>query len=121
MLLWYNYNNRVNVMANKKAIKKKKNNSNSMVGILLLAVLLFLIVLVSTVFSDWNQIMKNNEQTKELSVYYERLLEEGASLNNEVIKLQDPEYVARYAREKYMYTKDGEIILKIIESEEKEK
>ena len=106
-------------MAKKKDGKKNKKNQTNMVGILLLAILLFLIVLVSTIFSDWSQIMSNNKQTEELSVYYERLLEEGASLNNEVIKLQDPEYVARYAREKYMFTKDGEIILKIVESEDK--
>ena len=105
-------------MADKKVSNKKKKKNKSMVGILLLAVLLFLIVLVSTVFSDWSKIAKNKEQTKELSSYYEQLLEEGASLNNEVLKLQDPEYVARYAREKYMFTKDGEIILKIIESED---
>ena len=28
-------------------------------------------------------------------------------------KLQNPEYVARYAREKYLYSKDGELILRI--------
>ena len=28
-------------------------------------------------------------------------------------KLQDPDYIARYAREKYSYSKDGEIILRI--------
>ena len=30
-------------------------------------------------------------------------------------KLQDPDYIARYAREKYLYSKDGEFILKIPE------
>ena len=49
---------------------------------------------------------------------YEILLEEEDSLNNEVIKLQDPEYVDRYAREKYLYTLDGEKILMIIDDEE---
>ena len=34
-------------------------------------------------------------------------------LKNEVSKLQDPEYLARYAREKYFYSKDGELILRI--------
>ena len=29
----------------------------------------------------------------------------------EVVKLQDPEYVAKYAREKYLFTKDGELII----------
>ena len=30
-------------------------------------------------------------------------------------KLQDPDYIARYAREKYSYSKDGEFIIKIPE------
>ena len=30
-------------------------------------------------------------------------------------KLQDPDYIARYAREKYFYSKDGEYIIKIPE------
>ena len=30
-------------------------------------------------------------------------------------KLQNPDYIARYAREKYFYSKDGEFILQIPE------
>ena len=34
-------------------------------------------------------------------------------LNSDIKKLKDPEYVARYAREKYMYSKDGELIIRL--------
>ena len=34
------------------------------------------------------------------------------------MKLQDPEYVAKYAREKYLYSKDGELIIKIVDENE---
>ena len=34
-------------------------------------------------------------------------------LSGQVNKLQDPEYVAKYAREKYLYTSDGEKIIDI--------
>ena len=71
--------------------------------------------LVSTVFTDWVKIIENKKETTELNTYYEELLEEQDSLKSEVVKLQDPEYVARYAREKYLYTKDGETILKIVD------
>ena len=33
------------------------------------------------------------------------------TLEGKVVKLQDPEYVAKYAREKYLYTSDGELII----------
>ena len=42
-------------------------------------------------------------------------LSEEEELKSEINKLQDPEYVARYAREKYLYSKDDEIIIKIEE------
>ena len=34
-------------------------------------------------------------------------------LESEVVKLQDPDHMARYAREKFGYTKDGELILRV--------
>lgn len=41
------------------------------------------------------------------------LQEEKANLKIEIQKLNNPEYVARYAKEKYLYSKDGEYVLKI--------
>ena len=38
---------------------------------------------------------------------------EEKKLESEVVKLQDPDYMARYAREKFGYTKDGELILRV--------
>ena len=40
------------------------------------------------------------------------LQDEEDVLNSDIKKLEDPEYVARYAREKYMYSKDGELIIR---------
>lgn len=96
----------------KKSTVKKKDNT---ITYLIIFIILFSIVLVATVYSDLRSITENINETKEYNKLYEELLEEEASLNSEVIKLQDPEYVARYAREKFMYTKDGELILKIVD------
>lgn len=41
-------------------------------------------------------------------------------LNDDIQKLKDPEYIAKYARENYMYSKDGEYIIKIEQEEQKE-
>lgn len=101
---------------NSKIKNKKianKNRFHFANWVLILA--LFVLILISTVFSDVVQIYKNNKEVKILEEKKSLLLEEEASLNSEVIKLQDPEYVARYAREKFLYTKDGEKILTIID------
>ena len=45
------------------------------------------------------------------------LKEKEEELKVDVERLEDPDYVARYAREKYMYSKEGEIILRLPEDE----
>lgn len=57
--------------------------------------------------------MNNKQQIASLTSYYDELLEEEASLTSEVTKLHDEDYIARYAREKYMYSLPGEFIIKI--------
>ena len=99
------------------AKEKVKLKSDASVKSLLIFVALFMLILIGTVFNDWTLIKENVRETEELNERYQTLLEEEASLNSEVIKLQDPEYVARYAREKYMYTKNGEKILKIVDGQ----
>ena len=78
-----------------------------------LFVLIF--ALVFSVFSDWTKIVQNKRKITELSANYTSLLEKEESLNSEVNKLQDSDYVARYAREKYMYSLPDEVIIRIPE------
>lgn len=112
-------NSTVNKSTKNVQVKTKpaKKNDTSRIGFLLFTVVMFLVILVSTVFSDLQQIKYNKEQTKLLSAHYTELLEEEASLSSEVTKLQVPDYKARRVREDLMYTKDGEIILKILEKD----
>ncbi len=98
----------------KKAVKQK-NEDAGYVTFLLVAIFIFIVILISTIFSDMMQIYSNRRETKVLQERYTSLLEEEASLHSEVVKLQDPDYVARYAREKFLYSKDGEKILRIVD------
>jgi cell division protein DivIC len=41
------------------------------------------------------------------------LKEKEQELSTDVLKLQDPEYIGRYLREKYYYSKDNEYIIKL--------
>ena len=88
---------------------------------------LYILVIISLVaffaykmYNYWPQIINNNKEIVDLKNNYEKLLDENEVLSSNVIKLQDPNYIARYAREKYLYSKDGEIIIKIIDEKEKE-
>ncbi len=111
-----NKNNSKNV---KQKVVKKSNmqKDKGYIAFLLLAVVIFIVILISTIFGDVVQIINNEKATQALKEKHTELLEEEASLNSEVVKLQDPEYKARYAREKFLYTKDGEKILTIIDKD----
>lgn len=99
---------------------KKKKFSKARKRFLVLSVFFVAVVSLSvaSIFNDWLEIMSNKQQIANLTSYYDTLLEEEASLTSEVTKLHDDEYVARYAREKYMYSLPGEFIIKIPTDEE---
>lgn len=92
----------------KKVTKKEKRR-------LTLFVLVFIFIIsfmCINIFPDWLKIMANNKEITLLKENYEELLDNETALKAEVQKLQNPSYVERYAKEKYLYTKDGEIIIR---------
>ncbi|MBR1748424.1 MAG: septum formation initiator family protein [Bacilli bacterium] len=93
----------------KKGLKKAKKRffalSFLFIGIVVLSFV--------SIFEDCMQIMNNRNELATLTDYYHELLQEEESLTSEVTKLHDPEYVARYARERYMYSLPGEFIIKM--------
>lgn len=68
-------------------------------------------------FSNVSKIIEIKNEKKALNDKIASLKEEQEKLNLDLKKLEDPEYVARYAREKYMYSKDGEIIIRLPDDE----
>ncbi len=58
-------------------------------------------------------IIEKKQEKKILLAEQKRLKEEEAYLKDQVIKFRDPDYLARYAREKYLFSTDGELIIKI--------
>ncbi len=85
------------------------------VTFLSIAFIISIVVFASTAFSYYSQIIKNKKEIDNLNLTYNEKLEEEEKLKDEINKLQDPEYMAKYAREKYLYSKKGEIVIKIEE------
>lgn len=95
-------------------MKKKVSKKAKRRFLLLSSCLVFTIsFFVRAIFHDWVQIVENKQQLTTLTSQYTSLLNEEESLTSEVTKLHDIDYVARYAREKYMYSLPNEIIIKI--------
>lgn len=102
-------------MAKRKVSKQSKRR-------LMILVPLSVIAIFSCIFTvasmGYNLYTLHKEQ-KELEDNLVELQKDAKSLKNEITKLQDKDYVARYARENYLYTKDGEYVLKVDDEEEK--
>ena len=98
-----------------KKIVKKKGNKRAKMRIILFFMIFGTIIgyLSYNFFSNVDKIIKINEEKLILKDKLGVLQNEEEELNSDIKKLEDPEYVARYAREKYMYSKDGEIIIRI--------
>ena len=99
-------------MARRKV--KKKARRLATFGLISIALIIFIIFTVGGVFFD---IVDKYKEKKELENKLIALEEKKKELENDVKKLEDPEYLARYAREKYFYSKDGELILRIPEDD----
>ncbi len=82
------------------------------------ALLGMLAILGFSCYQSWNQIVQNKKEVKLLQEQYEQLLTNESDLESNLAKLKDPEYVAQYAREKYFYSRDGEIIIDMDDKDE---
>ena len=92
-------------------MKRKKVRRNFVIITLVYLVLGFLLMqtVVKTAYELYTKSKEKREFQEELTI----LKEKEEELKGQVNKLQDPDYIARYAREKYLYSKDGEIIIRI--------
>ena len=95
-----------------KTQRKTSKKEKKRLFIISIAIIILLVFLVGSVYSDWKQILENRKSEVELTQKYESLLENEIKLSAEITKLQDNEYLARYAKEKFMLSTEGDIIIK---------
>lgn len=70
-------------------------------------------VLGYNLFSNIIAINRMKVEKKELKEKVVSLEEEKKVLESDIKKLEDSDYIAKYVREKYFYSKDGELILRM--------
>lgn len=102
-------------MAKKKMSKQAKRRLLIFGTLSVIAIVYFIF---SISFYTFN-IYKLKKQETELNTKINELKHNEKLLNTEIEKLKDNEYIARFARENYSYSKDGEIIIKIDDSKNK--
>lgn len=107
----------------KKIIRKVKRRRITKIRIFLAFIFFgFIIFTLSYKLFDYLKEIRDIKKEKEvLKGKLADLEEQEEILKTDIQKLEDPEYVAKYAREKYLYSKEGELIIRIPDSEEEEK
>ena len=97
------------------ARNKSKMKAKRRMLFLGLTSIIVIFVTTFTIGKYWVEIFDKYREKKKLDADLVKLQEKEEELKVDANKLQDPDYIARYAREKYLYSKDGEYILKIPE------
>ena len=95
---------------------KKHKYTKKAKGRMFIIFLFFISIIVTlsfTLFSNLKQINDIKKEKRDLIIEKEKLLEKQATLEADIEKLSDVDYIAKYAREKYFYSRPGEIVLKI--------
>lgn len=105
--------NTIIIVENGVNMKKMSQKTKFRVTFYTIGLIISIVLFTSSCVSYISQIVKNNSEMDKLEVTYNEKLSEEETLKDEINKLQDPEYMARYAREKYLYSKKNEIIIKI--------
>lgn len=93
----------------KKGVTKKEKRRLTLIILTFIGIITFMCI---NIFPDWLKIMANKKELTILQTSYKELLDNEEALKAEVQKLQNPEYLERYAKEKFLYTKDREIIIR---------
>lgn len=106
---WYN------LYEGKVSMKKKKISKASKKRLLLFGTISLVVIgyFFSILFSYAYNIYSLKKEEKKLQTELATLEHDEKLLKINIEKLKDPDYIAKYAREYFQYSKDGEIILKI--------
>lgn len=99
-------------------IKMRKKYTAKTTGRIIIIFLFFICMISTLSYTLFNNLYKINDIKDKLEELEEEkivLSEEEDRLEADIKRLSDPEYIARYAREKYFYSKEGEIILRMDE------
>ena len=100
-------------MKNSRKNRKKytvKTKSRMLIFFLIFNISIF--VLGYRLLMNLYQINIMNKQKKMLEVEINNLSYEKDALEADIEKLSDSEYIAKFVREKYLYSKDGELIIR---------
>jgi cell division protein DivIC len=100
-----------------KGKKKTKLSVKIRLGMFLILFILFISILGYNCILNLVKLKELKDEKVRLEEQIVYLADEKENLEADVERLSDSTYIARYAREKYLYSKSDEIILRISDDE----
>ncbi len=101
----------------RRRVSKQSKRRLMIFGVISIAAIGYFFV---TLFSYTYNYISLRAEEKKLQNELVALQDEKANLKIEIEKLNDPEYVARYAKENFLYSADGEYVIKIETNEQEQ-
>lgn len=107
-------------MPKRKRTRRRSKKNARRILFLCTGSIILIVVLCLAVGNCWADIISKYQEKRQLEKELISLKEKEEQLKVDVKKMQDPDYVARYAREKYLYSKDGEYVIQLPDDDKKE-
>lgn len=104
-------------MAKRRRVSKASKRRLMCFGVLSFVIIIYFFISLGT---HVLKIANLSNEKKKLENELIEMKESEEDLSNEIERLKDPDYLARYARENYSYSKDGEYIIKLDKNNVKE-
>jgi len=101
-------------MAKRRITKASKRRLTIFGTLSLIAIIYFVFSLFYNIYTIYDL----NQEKNKLEKKYVSLQEQAEDLKIDIEKLNDPDYLANYARENYLYSKEGEYVLQLKEETE---
>lgn len=98
--------------------KKKNPKANRRITIYTMVMIILIIGIILTAPNYILQVFDKFQEKQQLQTKIEELEKDEKKLSREVAQLNDAEYIARIARQKYLFSKDGEMIIKVDNKEQ---
>lgn len=93
--------------------KRKKKMLIRRLTVFFVFVAIILFVFIQAFVTQSQTLTEKEEQLKDVQAQYKELKENQKILKEEITKLQDDEYIGKYARQEYYLSDDGEIIFSV--------
>ncbi|MGM0904590.1 MAG: FtsB family cell division protein [Bacillota bacterium] len=103
------------------AEKRKRKVLFRRLAVLFVMISIISVVMISTFISRTSALESKLDEKERLEMELSELQKDQKHLEEEIVKLNDEEYIAKLARRDYFLSQEGEIIFNLPDSNEKER